>query len=79
MFSVMMIAASTKMPTAIASPPSVIVLIPAPHQYMTMPARTTDVGRVTVTITADRTSPRSSRSTVTTSTAPMRMDRRLTS
>ena len=71
----MMIAASTRMPTEIDNPPSVMVLMPAPNQYMTIPARITDVGSVTVTITADRRSPRSRSSTMTTSTAPMKMAR----
>ena len=66
----MMIAASTSRPTAIASPPSVIVLSPTSSGFSSRPASAIDSGIVSVTISAARTLPSSSRMTSTTNTPP---------
>jgi hypothetical protein len=75
MFSVMMIAASTRSPTAIARPPSVMVLMPTPSGFNISPERAIDSGRVSVTTSAARRLPRRTKSTPTTSTAPRRTAR----
>ena len=75
MFSTMMIAASTSRPTAIASPPSVIVFRPTPSGRSSSPARAIDSGIVSVTISAARTLPSRSRITSTTKTPPSRTAR----
>ena len=66
----MMMAASTSSPTAMASPPSVIVFKPTPSGLRSRPARATDRGMVRVTINAARTFPNKNRITSTTKTPP---------
>ncbi len=63
MFSVTMIAASTSSPTAMASPPSVMVFSPTFRRSSRMPASAMDIGIVSVTMIAARTSPSSANST----------------
>ena len=70
MFSTMMIAASTSRPTAIASPPSVIVFSPTSSGLSRRPASAIESGMVNVTTSAARTLPSSSRITSTTNTPP---------
>ena len=70
MFSTMMIAASTSRPTAMASPPSVIVFRPTSSGRSSSPASAIDSGMVSVTMTAARTLPSSNRITSTTNTPP---------
>lgn len=70
-----MIAASTRRPTAIARPPSVIVLMPIPRGFNSSPDSAINSGSVRVTISAARRSPRRTKSTMMTRTAPSRMAR----
>ena len=70
MFSTMMIAASTSKPTAMASPPSVMVFRPTSSQCSSRPASAIDTGMVKVTTRAARQFPSRPRMTRTTKTAP---------
>ncbi len=69
-FSVTMIAASTSSPTAIARPPSVMVLMPTPRGRSSSPESATESGIVSVTIAAARALPRSANRTAATKTPP---------
>ena len=66
----MMIAASTSRPTAIASPPRVIVFNPTSSGLSRRPARAIESGMVNVTTSAARMLPSNSRITSTTKTPP---------
>ena len=58
MFSIVTVASSTRMPTASASPPSVIMLIVSPSAESTSRDVITDSGIDTATIRVDRQLPR---------------------
>ena len=61
MFSITTVELSTRMPTASANPPSVIVFSVWPMKYMTMSATRIDVGIDSMTISVSRQLPRNSR------------------
>jgi len=67
-FSTTTTAPSTRMPTAIASPPRLIRLAVRPIAFMKMKVSSTAIGSASATITDARTSPRNNSSRITTST-----------
>ena len=70
MFSTTMIASSTSAPSAMAMPPSVMVLMVAPSAFIDRIAATSDSGMATRVIAVARADSRKANTMATTSTAP---------